>query len=354
MNRFVLICSFLFTVALITAQNDFRPGYIIRLNGDTIEGLINYGSESNMCKKCVFQETTGKNASTYNPNEIKGYRFKDSRYYISKLIDDKWHFLEYIIQGKLNVYHLNINNSEQYFVEKSDNELVEIPSDNEVISTDSTGTRHISKSKKHIGLLIYYLSDAPQIKDDITNLTSITDKSLISLAQKYHKVVCDNEQCIVFEKPKPPVKVSLEILGGFNLNPYNSALTFLDSKYAVTKNYVAGINGHFWFPAIGDKIFLKTGLNYMHFEHEKFSYHDSGSQSNLIIPLFIEYIYHKGIIRPKIAAGAIYSIELGVKNPAVIFDVDLGLNVKITKSVFLSADWGVKRKFITTGLFYKF
>lgn len=355
MQKLILVFCFLCTVTIISAQNDFRPGYIIRLNGEKVDGLINYGSESNLCKKCVFIESTGKNSTTYYPNQIKGFRFKDSRYFISKLINDKWHFLEYLIQGKLDIYHLNINNSEHYYLEKSDDELVEIPADDEVISTDSTGTRHISKSKKHIGLLTYYLSDAPQIKNDIANLTILTDKSLISLAQKYHSAVCNDEKCIIFEKPTPPIKVNLEIFGGFNLNPYNSELTYFDEeKYEMTKNFVAGIYGHFWFPSIGDKIFIKTGINYMYLEHNKVHYYDPTHQTNLIIPLFVEYIYHKGIIRPKIAAGGYYATQLGHSNQLFSFDMDLGLNFKITKSVFLSTDWSVKRKFLTAGLFYKF
>lgn len=81
------------------SQSLFKSGYIIDLKGDTIFGEIDYRGDKYMGYKCrfvkdgVFQE--------YLAGEIYAFRFNDSKFFISKNVDDKIYFLEYLIKPGL-------------------------------------------------------------------------------------------------------------------------------------------------------------------------------------------------------------------------------------------------------------
>ena len=75
------------SIIRLNAQSDFRNGYIIENDNDTIIGLIDYkGSKAN-AKKCIFIKDINSENQIFTPEEIKGYRFTNSKYYISKFVN---------------------------------------------------------------------------------------------------------------------------------------------------------------------------------------------------------------------------------------------------------------------------
>ncbi len=72
------------------------------------------------------------------------------------------------------------------------------------------------KSYKHVGVLTYYMKDAPGLKTKISSIQEPGHKNLVSLAKNYHYHVCaEDEQCIQFKKELPLVKLNMEAVGGW-------------------------------------------------------------------------------------------------------------------------------------------
>lgn len=94
MILFRLIClkTCLLLIPVLYAQNNYRPGFIITVQKDTIYGEIDYRTDKMNAKRCVFQsQGNDTEPVTYHPFEILGYRFTDDgKYYVSKNIELKY------------------------------------------------------------------------------------------------------------------------------------------------------------------------------------------------------------------------------------------------------------------------
>lgn len=122
----LLISSLLFLVShMISAQNNYSPGYIITLEQDTVHGLIDLRTDKMNARCCVFKQDTDVSPTAYYPGDIWGYRFEDEgKLYISHSIELKHDsvanqlFFECLFQGMKNLYYYeNDDNEEFYFLE---------------------------------------------------------------------------------------------------------------------------------------------------------------------------------------------------------------------------------------------
>ena len=87
MKRVYLFLILLFVyIGCIQAQRDYRKGYIITNQQDTIYGWIDYRGDLRNAKTCSFKKTETDRATDYSPSDIAAYRFIDNKYYVSKNI----------------------------------------------------------------------------------------------------------------------------------------------------------------------------------------------------------------------------------------------------------------------------
>lgn len=323
-HKGLIILGLFLMTGLINAQTDFRPGYVIKTNGDTLIGEIDYRGDLLMGEICRFKNKDIDKEIKYYPGDIAGYRFNESKYYISKEVSGKKVFLEFLIKGKVNIYYIRDDKGEHYFIEKEGIGLTEIPYEERIMYIDNEPNKqYLVQSTKHIGILNVYMQDAPEFQSRIKNIGIPEHESLIRLAEDYHNKVCKDGACIIYEKKLPLLKLHIEFTGG-TVNCQN-----IDN--VKDKNYFqAGILTHFWMPRTNENLFFRTGLLYSTLE--------SNDEKKVIykIPIQIEYVYPKFIISPKFAFG------INVYNP-FYQSVSLmgGLNIKLHKSVYLGINYDI-------------
>ncbi|GAA4362360.1 hypothetical protein GCM10023185_30210 [Hymenobacter saemangeumensis] len=80
--------TFLFLALLLTvgatqvqAQKNFKPGYIVRPEGDTLRGEIDQRGPQRMASICVFRPSADAAATEYKPSMLKAYGLKDGAQY---------------------------------------------------------------------------------------------------------------------------------------------------------------------------------------------------------------------------------------------------------------------------------
>jgi hypothetical protein len=120
----IILFVFLLLSLWGNSQNNYVPGYIITNKQDTIHGLIDFRTDRMNNSVCKFKVSLQDSVKTYLPYEISGYRFvNETKYYISKTVTiDKVEyklFLEYLVQGILNLYYLD-NGNPCYIFEAKD------------------------------------------------------------------------------------------------------------------------------------------------------------------------------------------------------------------------------------------
>jgi hypothetical protein len=213
----MIILLFMASMVPVTAQRDFRPGYIILNEGDTLKGLILYNA-LHAWTQCTFKKGQDASSVDYSPGDLRAYRFDDGRYFISREIPaDKGQalvFLEYLLKGKASLYYFR-DGSDHYYIEKEAGKLVEL-TEQEKILTDASGNEFI-KPAQYEGKLRSLMSDCPEIYPSISQ-TSLNHSSLIKLGKSYHEKVCPGEACVVFERTRKPLHVRFGVAGGISYN----------------------------------------------------------------------------------------------------------------------------------------
>lgn len=205
---------FLFTVHNTIAQNRWYPGYIIDNEGDTTFGFIEYAGSRANATSCRFRVQYDGDTKEFSPYELSAYRIENSKYFISKDIGNEEAsravFLEFLIEGKANVYHY----VEDIFYLEVDSSLYELKNTEQTVTVG--GQTYLKERKEYLGILSFALKET-DIEKDIRN-TSLTSRSLINTAKKYHEKVCKDEICIIYERKIEPLRVRVGAQAGMSLH----------------------------------------------------------------------------------------------------------------------------------------
>jgi hypothetical protein len=189
-------------------QKDYKRGYVITFDNDTLFGTIGLNSNYRNSRSCYFQSNKDQEVKVYAPADIKAYRVENSKYYVSKEVtwNDKKElvFLEFLLDGIVNLYYIKESISEYYFIER-DTALILLSNDERRIVVESTvasgkdDKTYLTNSNQYIGVLKYLFQDSPEVMKDISN-TQFDYKPLINLTREYHESVCKDYSCIDYTK----------------------------------------------------------------------------------------------------------------------------------------------------------
>ncbi len=323
-STLLFLVSILFPFVL-SAQSDFRKGYIINNNNDTIYGLINYRGDIANSRKCEFKKDSVSQITEYEPGNIKAYRFINSKYYVSKTINKEGTaepiFLEYLINGVVDIYYYRDNSGDYYFADDNKGEL--LPLKNDEVKFFADGVQYVKESKAYIGMLKYLFKDEPAISKKVDNL-SLDHKSLIKITTEYQNKVCPDEQCIVYEKKLPKIKFSYGISAGINIvkiltiNEFKDYITFYyleNSDFSTSVYPNIGILLKMSLPNINEKLFLQYEGSYCRWESKTLnSFIEPVYSMNVVNDisftindfsnsLLVRYEFPKGKYRPVFQAG---------------------------------------------------
>jgi hypothetical protein len=223
----LLVLSFLIlgTSINLKANNNFKNGYLILLNGDTVFGYILEQKSLKAAKRCVFKETAKGGKKVYIPGEISGYRFTDGKYFVSREIGSvskknvQTVFLEFFIKGIVNIYYMVDGQGEHFYIEKMPYGLYELSEPGK----KQAGVQISPLLYK--GKLRSLMTDCPELETEINN-TELNYNSLVELARDYHNKVCTSESCIIYERHASPVIFRFGIIAGTSFNKYRFGSEF--------------------------------------------------------------------------------------------------------------------------------
>lgn len=287
--RNLLIVLFFFFLNFINAQSDFRPGYVVSNNNDTLYGNIDYRGDMKMAQLCRFKENNSDSVFMYKPTDLSEYRFINSKCYVSRVLENgKSMFLEYLIKGELNVYYYRDANGEShYLMDKSDAPLKEVSYKEDLIK-DENGVRKLYQSKYHLGLLSLYTDDAENFSSELNRVIKPEHQNLIKLAQKYHNAVCENGECVIYSKNEPLIDASIEPFFG---------LTIFNKKILNGKS-MANLGACIYLKMLraNEHLSFKTGVRMLNFD-------DSVNRNYTVIPTQIHYEYSRYKLIPQLYLG---------------------------------------------------
>lgn len=198
------VCGLLFFVGLIQSSNgqeEFVAGHIINYKGDTTQGYLYYGSPKSNANFCLFKYSQNDDeVLKLKPGDIKAFRFQDSKYYVSRELDQGdvsgKYFLEYLLDGVIEIYFLAHPFRDYFFIEK-DGTFIELSDEKRVVRLEN-GEYVNQYVRPFTGVLNFIMKDAPELSKEIEKI-SFNHRSIIDLGRKYHDITCTNgESCLVY------------------------------------------------------------------------------------------------------------------------------------------------------------
>jgi hypothetical protein len=302
MKKYRLIISMICLAAApsLFGQGDFKPGYIISADHDTIYGQIRINSESGNASTCLFRTDENAEASQYSPGEISAYRITGGKYYVSGTIGEeglqKPVFLEYLVNGVADLYYLREDNTESYYIQKEGEEAIEL--------TD-------------IRLLKAAFSDCYEIQPSLDR-ASLNHKSLVNMTVKYHDYVCDGEACINYSKQATDLRVHVGPVIGYSVNSmrFKGAELFELFEFESNQTPIFGVLAELSSSRLGEHVSFQLGASFSKHSYDTraevdgtlyyvdYSSYDVNMESSLLsFQLGSRYAFRGDRIRPFLGGG---------------------------------------------------
>jgi len=147
--------------------------------------------------------------------------------------------------------------------------------------------------------------------------------NLIKLAADYNHKFGNDVTGNVFRKNAPFLKCNFELVAG--------TINYKNNEDVIASNsFNGGVLAHLWMPRTNENLYFRTGILY--------------SQANTIegkkdvfkFPVQVEYVYPKGILRPRLAVGLnLYTSMLQT------YALMGGINIVVDKNVVLGLSYDV-------------
>jgi len=233
------------------SQYDFKKGFIV-INKDTIPGLIDHTNPNTSSNYCFFKADSNDSVIKYTPNEINAYGTNDSKLFVSKNVTienaTQKVFLEYLVDGIVDLYYCKRQNNDLYFIEKNN---ILYPLSNDIVEIKENGKIMVKESHKYLGILNLVMSDAEEIKSEI-NSTKLSHNSLIELSKDYHDMVCIDEKCIVYYKKQKKLndakwQFDFGIVFDYVMSRMDLDVSFNKSSELRTQTFYNSNTGHYEF-----------------------------------------------------------------------------------------------------------
>ncbi len=130
MKRLIITTAILFAFIICRAQVNPLPGHIVTLQGDTIEGNIDYRSDQQNATICRFQKAGEDTYHEYHPEDIRSFRIHDDgAYYVSLSLPmegkKRQVFALYLLKGGVSLYYVRLG-WDYYYVEDEEGKIAEI------------------------------------------------------------------------------------------------------------------------------------------------------------------------------------------------------------------------------------
>ena len=208
--------TFLFLAVCFTeafAQSNFRRGFIITNEQDTVSGWIDFRTDARNMQVCDFRSTRIGRTQTFLPGEIYGYRFyEEGKFYVSREIvidgEPRIVFLEFMVQGMMNLFFYIDTSTfgglpvEYYFFEDQTGRMIPMQRQPYRLVKIDEGPSVMRQDLRYRGIARYLFHQHETIAEQTDEL-EFNHFAMINLVREYHDLTClIGEECIVFETTK--------------------------------------------------------------------------------------------------------------------------------------------------------
>lgn len=291
-NKILFVIIFFVAIAKVSfSQSDLRLGYIITLENDTINGQLDYRSNLNNYKSCVFiGEQEGRK---YYPHEIKGFGYYNDKFFASQIIEGS--FVEALVIGDISLY----KSKDKYHLKK-DTSIYDLESIHEKVRID--GKLYLRENNTWRGITSYLIGDCINNTNSVVSNIDLNEKSLTRLIVKYNQ--CKDSEFKEYKVKKPWLKYDFGATVGLSRSEIRitkfSEKSYMDDLYSSIDPSLGVLFG-FSSPRIKEKIAFQGEIHYIKSSYSSLvvinnvsstEYHDTYIDlRTLSMPLSLKYSF---------------------------------------------------------------
>lgn len=206
LKLYLLIALFIIT-GKSYGQLNFKDGYIISPEDDTLYGKINDGGKKDNYSVCRFREARGTKTTVYVPGEIKAYRFTGGSSYVSGTVypetGEKTIFLEVLLEGSVKLYYDRKGGYREFYIEDEEGAIHELTIREEYLYRQNPIGYNASQYDQvrlnyYKDTLEYVFRDSEKALRQLRR-TEYEKRSLVDVTRKYIGETCTGENCILYE-----------------------------------------------------------------------------------------------------------------------------------------------------------
>jgi hypothetical protein len=247
------------------SQQNYLPGFIVKLKGDTLRGLINYQNSEKNPLNVYFRIDMNHAPDIFSAQELQSFTVADEIYIAATVsINEGFYrpqdlgtlpqaslrtatvFLQTLVKGNKSLYYLKDSEGREQF-------YIELDTRYELLiyhkylrnlnkSGDIAGANTITEDKRYIGQLSYYLNDCPDMQSALRNL-KYSKQSMIKLFRQYFNCVNSN---VEFQKISDETKAEFGVFAGLSLTSLefdasNDFNELTNTDFPVSSNIAFGI-----------------------------------------------------------------------------------------------------------------
>jgi hypothetical protein len=207
------------------AQSDFRKGYVVKLNGDTLDGYVNFQNEFQNFTTCNFKRFQIAIPVNYAPGKIKAYGIINGKQYLSCHLDGVEVFAEYLVRGEYSLLFYKKGGQHFYFNDKGGC-MVELKSGKII---DQKSSQSYSNYKEYLSNKMSNLNVTDLINDSQLEINSLT-----IMVKRFNEVANAPYEIPLRPKEKNMVldyhilgtnKLQFGLLGGGNIFNFKNSTT---------------------------------------------------------------------------------------------------------------------------------
>ena len=244
MQRRLNLIFFVITVSFSLPAQDFRNGYIIKMSGDSLSGLVEYPVSNSRASTCTFKVNKKSRVERFGPNDLKAYGiFDDRRYESLKLSiegNEESVFAEVLLKGAASLY---MRKGVFYLLKDS---LIRLPPPNDKM-VEVESKKYVGSDKKYVTILNQLFEEC----NLTANETKYLQKDLTNLIQNYNR--CQGSVGIIYKQELPWIKLHYQIGTGFTNSTFQMERSD-ESTFSSNNSLFVGGTVEIGSPRIYDKL----------------------------------------------------------------------------------------------------
>lgn len=297
-----ILFAFFFSLSyLLAGQGRFEPGYIVRSEGDTLNGYLYYSIDKVIVQKIEFKEDVSAKVKLFEPTQIMAIGFKNGRIFenlsVGMGIESTTIFTKRILEGKIDLllYQTQKKNDGMTLRNNETNTVVQLKKPQDILISAQDGSTHKLKSNEHKRQLdsLMGVRSNDNIKFELSSIRKYVEKYNSDYISLYE-----------VKKYFEPKLITYSFLMGFpvvlseNSKPFENRFSFSINKQFVDRSQNVSYMGAVYYQAISSKSTTFSAGDF-----------DIG-----IVPVGIQYQFTKRIIQPYVFAGFLIALANSTKS----------------------------------------